>query len=308
MERKKNVAFGAVLISLSAILWGFDGVVLTPRLWNLNISFVVFVLHLFPFLIMNLFLFKRYGLLKSLSKNDSFALFGVALFGGAIGTLSIVKALFLVDFQSISVVVLLQKLQPFFAILLAATFLKEKLGRKFLLWASLAIVAGYFLTFGFEFPKLNENKNTMLAAMYSLLAAFSFGSSTVFSKRLLQKLDFVSATFFRYGLTTLIMLPIVLAGGKLFEFENMTNMNWLIIVIISLTTGSGAIFLFYLGLRYVRAIVSTISELFFPISAVFFDYIFNKQSLNLVQWISAAIMIFAILMLNADTKKQQSID
>ncbi len=257
---------------------------------------------------MNLFLFKRYGLLKSLSKNDSFALFGVALFGGAIGTLSIVKALFLVDFQSISVVVLLQKLQPFFAILLAATFLKEKLGRKFLLWASLAIVAGYFLTFGFEFPKLNENKNTMLAAMYSLLAAFSFGSSTVFSKRLLQKLDFVSATFFRYGLTTLIMLPIVLAGGKLFEFENMTNMNWLIIVIISLTTGSGAIFLFYLGLRYVRAIVSTISELFFPISAVFFDYIFNKQSLNLVQWISAAIMIFAILMLNADTKKQQSID
>lgn len=308
MERKKNVAFGAVLISLSAILWGFDGVVLTPRLWNLNISFVVFVLHLFPFLIMNLFLFKRYGLLKSMSKNDSFALFGVALFGGAIGTLSIVKALFLVDFQSISVVVLLQKLQPVFAILLAATFLKEKLGRKFLLWASLAIVAGYFLTFGFEFPKLNENKNTMLAAMYSLLAAFSFGSSTVFSKRLLQKFDFVSATFFRYGLTTLIMLPIVLASGKLFEFDNMTNMNWLIIVIISLTTGSGAIFLFYLGLKYVRAIVSTISELFFPISAVFFDYIFNKQSLNLVQWISAAIMIFAILMLNADTKKQQSID
>jgi drug/metabolite transporter (DMT)-like permease len=308
MERKKNVAFGAILISLSAILWGFDGVVLTPRLWNLNISFVVFVLHLFPFLIMNLFLFKRYGLLKSLSKNDSFALFGVALFGGAIGTLSIVKALFLVDFQSISVVVLLQKLQPVFAILLASTFLKEKLGRNFLLWASLAIVAGYFLTFGFALPKLHENQNTLLAASFSLLAAFSFGSSTVFSKRLLQKLDFVSATFFRYGLTTLIMFPIVLSSGKLFEFENMTNMNWLIIVIISLTTGSGAIFLFYLGLRYVRAIVSTISELFFPISAVFFDYIFNKQSLNLVQWISAAIMIFAILMLNADSRKQKTID
>ena len=303
MENRKNVVLGAILISLSAILWGFDGVVLTPRLNNLNISFVVFVLHLFPFLLMNLFLFKRYKLLKILSRNETIALFGVAFFGGAIGTISIVKALFLVDFQALSIVILLQKLQPIFAILLAATFLKERLGKNFMQWSVLAIAAGYFLTFGFSFPKLHEDQNTMMAALFSILAAFSFGSSTVFSKRLLRKLDFISATFFRYGLTTLILLPIMLANRGLFEFENVTSMNWIIFGIISLTTGSGAIFLYYFGLKHVRAIISTISELFFPLSAVLFDYIFNKHVLSPIQWVSAGIMIFAIVRLNMDNKK-----
>ncbi len=303
MENRKNVVLGAILISLSAILWGFDGVVLTPRLNNLNISFVVFVLHLFPFLLMNLFLFKRYKLLKILSRNETIALFGVAFFGGAIGTISIVKALFLVNFQALSIVILLQKLQPIFAILLAATFLKERLGKNFMQWSVLAIAAGYFLTFGFSFPKLHEDQNTMMAALFSILAAFSFGSSTVFSKRLLRKLDFISATFFRYGLTTLILLPIMLANRGLFEFENVTSMNWIIFGIISLTTGSGAIFLYYFGLKHVRAIISTISELFFPLSAVLFDYIFNKHVLSPIQWVSAGIMIFAIVRLNMDNKK-----
>ncbi len=305
MGNRKNVLLGAVLISFSAILWGFDGVVLTPRLSNLNISFVVFVLHLFPFLLMNLFLFKRYKLIKKLSLNETIALFGVAIFGGAIGTFSIVKALFLVDFQSLSIVVLLQKLQPLFAILLAATFLKERLGKNFLLWAVVAVIAGYFLTFGISLPKLHEDKNTMLAALYSILAAFSFGSSTVFSKRLLLKLDFISAAFFRYGLTTLLMLLIVLGSGNLNEFGTITTLNWWMIGTISLTTGSGAIFLYYYGLKHVRAIISTISELFFPLSAVLFDYIFNGHILSPIQWFSAAIMIFAIIRLNADNKKQQ---
>ncbi len=305
MENRQNVILGAVLISLSAILWGFDGVVLTPRLSNLNISFVVFVLHFFPFLLMNLFLFKRYKLLKMLSLNETIALFGVAIFGGALGTVSIVKALFLVNFQSLSIVVLLQKLQPIFAILLAATFLKERLGKNFLRWAILALIAGYFLTFGVSLPKLHENQNTTMAALFSILAAFSFGSSTVFSKRLLQKLDFVSAAFFRYGLTTLIMLTVVISNGHLFEFEYITPENWWIIGLISLTTGSGAIFLYYYGLKYIRAIISTIAELFFPISAVFFDYIFNKHLLSPIQWISAGVMIFAIIRLNADNRKQK---
>lgn len=303
MENRKNVVLGAILISISAILWGFDGVVLTPRLSNLNISFVVFVLHLFPFILMNLFLFKRYKLLKILSRNETIALFGVAIFGGALGTISIVKALFLVNFQALSIVILLQKLQPIFAILLAATFLKERLGKNFILWSVLAIAAGYFLAFGFSFPKLHQDQNTMMAAFFSVLAAFSFGSSTVFSKRLLRKLDFISATFFRYGLTTLILLPIMLVNRGLFEFENVTSMNWIIFGIISLTTGSGAIFLYYFGLKYVRAIISTISELFFPLSAVLFDYIFNKHVLSSIQWISAGIMIFAIVRLNMDNKK-----
>ena len=300
---KKNIILGAAVIGLSATMWGFDGIVLTPRLNNLQVPFVVFILHLLPFLLMSPFLYKRFPLIRTLNKPEVFSLFMVALFGGSIGTMAIVKALFLVNFQSLTIVVLLQKLQPIFAITLAALFLKEKLRRNFIVWAIIALTAGYFLTFGFHLPQFQKDQNTIYASLFAVLAAFSFGSSTVFSKKILGKLDFITATFFRYGLTATIMFLIVLSLGLLGEFKNISPNNALIIGIISLTTGSGAIFLYYYGLKKVKAIIATIMELFFPISAVLFDYFINGHVLSAIQWISAAVMIFAIINLNADNTK-----
>jgi drug/metabolite transporter (DMT)-like permease len=296
---KNQVIAGSIAISISAILWGFDGVVLTPRLYNLHVGWVVFVLHAFPFLIMNLFLFRQWKNLGSFMKQDYIMFFLVALFGGAIGTMSIVRAVFLVQFHQLSVVVLLQKLQPIFAIILAAILLKETIKKNFVIWASVAVVASYFLTFGFSKPDLNTGDNTFLAAMYALVAAFSFGSSTVFSKKILMNHNFVTATFFRYGFTSFILLIYVLASGLISQYQVTTPTNWLLFLIIGTTTGSGAIFIYYYGLRRVKAIIATISELLFPVSAILFDYLFNGSVLSPVQIASAAIMVFAIIKLNS---------
>lgn len=299
MEKQVNqVVRGTIAISISAILWGFDGVVLTPRLFNLNVIYVVFMLHLIPFVLMNIFMSKQYFHLKQFVRQDYITFFLVALFGGVIGTIAIVKALFLVNFQHLSVVVLLQKLQPIFAILLARILLKEKLSSNFGLWATLAIVSSYFLTFGFSLPNLETDSNTLYAALFALLAAFSFGSSTVFSKKILLNQNFITATFYRYFFTTVIMLVLVVGSGQYIEIYNTTQTNWLFLIIIGLTTGSGAIFIYYYGLRRVKAIIATISELLFPISAILFDYLINGSILSPVQLASAAVMVFAIIQLN----------
>lgn len=291
-----------MLIILAAAMWGFDGVVLTPRLYNLNVGFVVFMLHLVPFILMNTFLFKQYKWLGKFSGTDLLLLFLIAIFGGALGTLAIVKALFLVNFQHLSIVVLLQKLQPIFAIILAAIILKEKVTRKFAFWAFIAIIASYFLTFGISLPHTSDHPKLLEAALYAVLAAFSFGSSTVFSKKILQKYSFYTVNFYRFGFTAFIMFIYVILIGKLVEFNNVTSTNWLFFLIIALTTGSGALFLYYYGLNKVKAIVSTICELFFPISAIIFDYLINGQVLTPVQWISAAVMIYAILKISLNKK------
>jgi len=294
-KQNSQVVKGTIAISISAIMWGFDGVVLTPRLFNLEVGYVVFMLHFIPFLLMNVFLFRQYKNLKTFVRQDYIGFSLVALFGGALGTMAIVKALFLIDFQQLSVVVLLQKLQPIFAIILAAILLKERIKKNFIIWASLAIVASYFLTFGFSLPKFDGNEQTIYAALFALLAAFSFGSSTVFSKKVLINHNFITATFFRYGFTSLFMLIYVVIFGQYLEVMETTPTNWLYFIIIGVTTGSGAIFIYYYGLRRVKAIVATISELLFPISAIFFDYLVNDSILSPVQMVSAAIMVFAII-------------
>lgn len=294
---------GSVAVGLSAVLWGFDGVVLTPQLYNLNVVYVVFILHLFPFVLMNFFLFGKYRQLAIMSKTDLFTFSMIGLFGGAIGTLAIVKALFLLDFNHLSVVVLLQKLQPVFAIGLAALLLKEKIKQKFLLWASIAIVGGYFLTFGWNLPDLNTGEKTIQASLLALLAAFSFGSSTVFSKKILGKYDFVTSTFYRYGFTSFIMLIFMFFAGSFGSFTTTTSKEWFFIILIGLTTGSGAILLYYYGLKKVKAMTATISELMFPISAVLFDYLINDSLLSPIQWVAAAVMIYAIVRLNSSPEK-----
>ena len=118
---------GAFAISIAAAFWGVDGVILTPRLYNLDVAFVVFMLHALAFLIMNTFLFKEYRHLGQFDRSDFINFLLIAIFGGALGTMAMVHALFLVNFEKLTIVILLQKLQPIFAIALAMIFLKERM-------------------------------------------------------------------------------------------------------------------------------------------------------------------------------------
>jgi len=303
MKFNKRVFVGAMAICIAATLWGLDGVVLTPRLYSLDIGLVVFIFHALPFLLMNVFMYKEYSHLKTFTKGDVLVFFLLSLLGGAVGTLAIVKALFLVNFKALTIVVLLQKLQPVFAITLASLLLGEKLKRNFLLWSAMAIVAGYFLTFGLHLPDLSTGGSTVLAAGYSLLAAIAFGSSTVLSKKVLRRFSFSTATFYRYAFTAIIMLIYVVLSGTLLGIPHITTFQWTIFSIIGITTGSGAIFLYYFGLTRIRAMLATICELCFPVSAILFDYFINHRVLSTVQWMSALLLIFAILKLSLEKEQ-----
>ncbi len=131
----------------------------------------------------------------ALPKKDLFYYFCIALFGGSLGTLSIVKALFLVNFQHLTVVTLLQKCQPIFALILARLILKEKLGKNFCFLTLLAMIGGYVMTFEFALPHSTGSDNILPACGLALLAAFSFGSSTVFGKRILTNSSFITALY-----------------------------------------------------------------------------------------------------------------
>lgn len=294
---------GALLVCFAASLWGLDSIVLTPRLFKLKVPFVVFMLHFIPFIAMTLFIGKReVNNIVSLPKQDLFYYFLVALFGGTLGTLSIVKALFLVNFQHLTVVTLLQKAQPIFAIILARIILKEKIKNNFIMFVFLALIGGYIMTFEFSFPHYSGGNNIALAGMYALFAAFSFGSSTVFGKKILANSSFITALYTRFFFTSIITFFIVIGNGQLGLIFDVTNFQWLIFITIALTSGSMAVMIYYKGLQYINASVATICELAFPISSVLFDYLFNKNLLTITQSFGAIILLFSIIKISKSQK------
>jgi len=294
----KNLApkIGAIAVMFAACMWGLDGVVLRPSLYHLDVSVIVFLEHFIAFIIMSIVLFREIPAIKNIKKNEWISFFWIALFGGAIGTMAITQALFLVNFEHLSAIVILQKLQPLFAILLAAIILKERPRKIFYFWAVLALVGSYFITFGFEQPVFNGNA-LFIAALLSLLAAFSFGSSTVFGKKVLAKTDFKISTYVRFGLTSLIMIIIVLLTGSFVGFAAVDTGNLLTLFIIAITTGGTAIFIYYYGLKRVMASKATIYELGFPVTAVVLDYIIHGSIMSPGQWLGAILIIVSMIMI-----------
>ncbi len=287
--------FAPLFIIIAASLWGVDGIVFRPALNSLPVALVVFVESSVISILLIPFFIKNKSEIFSLSRKDILTFVLVALFGGAVGTMAITKALFYVNYVNLSIVILIQKLQPVFAISLASILLKEKLSKKFLLYAGLAIAGSYILTFGFSFPEFAPENKTLIASLFSLIAAFSFGISTVLSKKAISKVSFTSATVLRFYFTALIMLVFVLSSGEISAVTQITQKQAMIFIAIAFSTGGLAIYLYYIGLQYVTASESTILELAFPVTAIFLEYLVHGNLLTVPQMLGAAILIFSIV-------------
>jgi drug/metabolite transporter (DMT)-like permease len=282
-------------VIVAASLWAVDGIVLRPALYTLPVSLVVFVESTIVAILLTPFMIKYFSKAKELSRGDLLAFVGVALVGGAIGTMAITKALFYVNYVNLSIVILIQKLQPVFAITLASVFLKEKLPSVFFFWGGFAIIGAYFMTFGLDLPKLETGDKTTLAALFALLAALGFGSSTVLSKRALKNVSFELGTYLRFAISSIIMFIIVISSGTLNSITSITTNQVSIFFLIAFTTGGPAIFLYYFGLKRISASVASICELAFPLTAVILEFALRGNILGPVQWIGTMILLFSIL-------------
>ena len=303
---KNKTYLGALSVAVAAALWGISGIIFIPHLSNLPTSFVVFMMHSLPFLILTVFFYKQYRYVKVFTKQDWLILLLISLFGAILGTIAIVKALFLVNFHHLSVVVLLQKLQPIFAILLASWILKEKISKNFVLLTTITLCGGYFLTFGANIPTIEHNPATINACLLAVFAAFCFGSATVFGKCITNRYPALTITFYRYLITTFILGGFLLASGSLDLFQKVTALNWFILVIIIFTSGLLSIYLYYIGLNNIKAGIAAICELSMPIAAVTLDYFVNHSYLTPVQLSGGAVMILGIIILvrNQSRKNQ----
>jgi drug/metabolite transporter (DMT)-like permease len=229
----------------------------------------------------------------------------ISIFGGVLGTFFYTKALSYVNYIDLSVVVLLQKLQPIFAIALAGVILKEKITKRFIILAFAAIVGGYLVTFGSS--SINDwDDKTIIAALLALLAAFSWGSSTVLGKHALNRLSFTTVTSLRLAITASVTAFVLLSTGQYDAINNMTLSHWGFIVLIVLSTGSLALFFYYYGLNKLPASHATLYELFWPLSAVGLDWFIRGNILSLPQWVGAILLLGAIIILTRETNNGQT--
>ena len=277
---------------IAALLWALDGL-LRRNLYALPPITIIFFEHVFGLIILFPFVAK-YIFKVHLTRREWFLVFLVSILSGLLGTLWFTTALLKVHFISFSVVFLLQKLQPIFAISTAVIFLKEKFDARYIKWALLAIIGAYFVTFNNGYVDLATGEGTAIAALYALGAAFAWGSSTTFSKMLLGKVRAEASTFYRFLFTTIIALPLLLLFGHGASLTAPTVAQFGLFILIAISTGMVALLIYYKGLAKTPVHISTILELLFPFAAIVIDMVVYHNALSVSQWIAALILIFCI--------------
>lgn len=290
-SKSSLTTYGPWFIVGAAILWGIDGV-LRRNLFVLPPSVIVFYEHVIGALIILPFALPRLRVEK-VSKKEWLALTWIALLSGVIGTLFFTAALVKVSFISISVVFLLQKLQPIFAIGTAHIVLKERITMRYAGWAVLALAASYFVTFKNGVVDTTTGHGTAVAALLAVGAALAWGSSTAFSRFTLLNLSNTLATGLRFWITVpLAFLTVVLLGNTA-VLHTVTTAQINQLAVIALTTGMVALWIYYKGLAHTQVKVATILEFVFPLTAVIIDVIYYHNVLAWTQYAAGAVLLFA---------------
>lgn len=283
---------GPALIIIAAALWAVDGII-RRSLYSMLPIHIIFWEHLVGALIL-----LPIGLVfwdqTKISKKEWAVIILVSLLSGLVGTLLFTTALLKTQYISFSVVFLLQKLQPIFAITTAVIFLKEKITKRYLGWAFLALVSAYFVTFPNGIVNMTTGAATAGAALLALGAAAAWGSSTTFSKIALSGQNSTLITALRFWVTTVLAFLAILIFGKLGTFALPTFSQGVRFLIIALSTGMVALLIYYRGLKQTPVRVSTILELTFPFLAVIIDVVFYKTVLAPTQYLAALVLLFAM--------------
>ncbi|OGY98413.1 MAG: hypothetical protein A2855_02695 [Candidatus Liptonbacteria bacterium RIFCSPHIGHO2_01_FULL_57_28] len=283
---------GPGLIVLAAFLWGIDGI-LRRSLFSLPPITIVFYEHLIGLIVLLPF-FLRTARGEKLTGREWGAMLLVGTLSSVLGTLWFTTALLKTGFIAFSVVFLLQKLQPVFTVATAAIVLKEKITKQYILWAGLAFVAAYFVTFPGGRVNLTTGRDGVIAALFAVGAAFAWGSTTAFSRYALLKHPpaYIAGLRFAIAVAFSILLIPLIPGAAPTLGAVTADQLWKLLAIV-LTSGMVALWIYYRGLKHTEAKVATILELIFPMTAVFIDVFLYDTLLAPSQYAAALVLLYA---------------
>ncbi|EIF00987.1 DMT family transporter [Saccharomonospora glauca] len=273
------------LVAIAAALWGTDGLLRLPLAEDLPAAPVVFWEHLIVAVLLLPFLPSA---LRALARCGPREWVAVLLIGG--GASALATALFTAAFQSGDPVtpLVLQKLQPLFAMLAAFVVLGERLRPGYLLFAVPALAGAWLLAF--EDP-LDIRVSALRTALLALGAAALWASGTVLGRLVSTKLQPREVTALRFTVGLPVAAIIVAVQGDPFAvgWDNAVGL-----VLLAVVPGLLALSLYYVGMQATPAARATLAELAFPATAAIISVTVLDSTLSATQWFGLAVVVCSI--------------
>jgi drug/metabolite transporter, DME family len=289
---------GVILVAVAAAMWGFDQWIRASLSGATTAATIVFGEHVVLVLLTLPLAAGALAAVMRLGWRHLLAAIAIGAGASAVATILFTEALF--AHNDFVTPVVLQKVQPVFAIVAAMVVLGERPRYRFGGYLAVALVGTWLM--GVPDP-FHPHAHGLATMFYALGAALLWALGTVFGRYLARDLRFEHVTTLRFvfGLPASAIALLVL-GSPAFPsgHDKWHNMFW--IAILALVTGFAAMFIYYYGLRSTPAVAATIAELAFPITAVLVGYFKFGQTLTGWQWVGVALTTLVVALLPARSR------
>ena len=282
-------ASGFILVAVGAALWGSDGLLRRGLAFELPAATVVFAEHVILVVLTLPLLLKARRALTTFGPRDWASLIFVGAGASALATVLFTQAFVYGDPNT---PLLLQKLQPVFAVAGASLLLGERLHARYGLYFVLAVVGAYLI--GVPDPA-HPSLSALAPAALSVGAAFLWGLGTVLGRFLTAKTEFAELTALRFAVGLPATAVILLVQGQASSMSAITGREIFTLILLALIPGLIALLLYYRGLRETPASAATLAELSFPITAVTVNYLAFGETLTGLRWIGLLILTGTIV-------------
>lgn len=284
---------GFILVLIASFIWALDSLIRYP-LVSQGISSFQIVLggHLVLTLMYGKYFFQN---IKKFQFKDLFYFLFIGGVGSACATLAFTQAF---TYMNPSLVIILQKLQPLVAIILAWYLLGEKISKSFLIGALICLFGAVLIAYD-DFKVFWENIHNLDKLFYTaqylrgyllvLFAVVGWGASTVIGKKLLT-LNYDSKHIMsgRFVFGFMCLLPFVFFQRVPFNYEPLVLFK---IGFIEILSGAIALSFYYKGLRKINARACAIGETFFPVFAIILNWIFLHKSILPIQVVGTFLLL-----------------
>src|SRR3954471_14654041 len=295
-------SYGPWLVGLGAALWGTESAWRIPLNELFDAQVIVFWEHVIIFLMFLPLLLSKLGDLPKIGARTWGYLIFSAFAGSAVGTVFFTFAL---KYGNPPVVNVILNIQPVISTLGAFFLFGDRLTPRFFLYASIAILAGIFLSvehptlIGVSFAQAGLN----LGTGYALICAVFWGLSTVAGRGVMIGMPLRLAASLRIVVGLICMTCILLAYGKLrsaslWPAAAQAHPGTAIIALLLLASISGGIplLIYFEGLRLTRASTAGYFEMMQTLAAVSITWGFFHAALRPHQIVAAIILIAAVAM------------
>ena len=308
-----NLVPGVALVAIAAAMWGTDGILRVPLTKEIPSGMIVFLEHAILVVATLPFLRGIGSTLRRLDPGDWVALLLIGAGASAVAT-----ALFTQSFSygEFTTTLLLQKLQPLIVLVGAWWILGERPLRRYWLFFIPAVGGAWLITFS---EPLDVSVNEATPALLAFGAAALWGMGTVLGRRLSPKIDFRQLTALRFliGLPAAAVIVTlqsdwgvlrVLGAGDFLGTAG-TPSGIMVpggLILLAAIPGLIALLSYYRGLRSTPAIVATLAELAFPLSAITLNSIFLDVVPDGSQWLGVIVLAASVVALGVVSARRSA--